>query len=419
VCTGTDGRSRAILVAVSMIRSSKMLRMLALAGGLVAIALPVPPQSGWAQVPTGQTQSVLAGSRVFGTRGCSACHAINGLGGGLGPDLGSSERPESFYGFAAAMWNHLPTMVAQMREMGIHRPRLTPWETGDLIAFLLWLDYFEPPGDTATGREIFSGKSCIVCHQVGGLGGVAGPSLDFLNQYGSPIQIATALWNHGPSMSAAMSERGIRRPTFSSSELIDLIAFLKSTSGRLPEGSMYAMPGRAEEGRSLFEERSCIECHGIQVVSGKVGPDLSQLTGRRSLVDFAAAMWNKAPAMTAAMRQTGISVPQLGAGEMADLVAYLYLVQYSTEAGDSDRGPQLVRDKGCLGCHSVSGSGGDAAGDLTQARGLTSQAGVIAALWNHVMISDEPGRGTVAWPTFKADEMADVAAYLQTIGRVR
>jgi mono/diheme cytochrome c family protein len=130
-------------------------------------------------------------------------------------------------------------------------------------------------------------------------------------------------------------------------------------------------------------------------------------------------MWNKAPAMTAAMRQTGTEVPELGAGEMADLLAYLYVVQYSAEAGDSDRGPQLVRGKGCLACHSVSGSGGEVAGDLTQANGLTSQTGVISALWNHVLISDEPGRGTVTWPSFTAAEMSDLAAYLQTIGRAR
>jgi len=399
-----------------MIKSPKRLRVLALATGLVAITLPFPPQSASAQVPTGQTQSVLAGSRVFGTRGCSACHAVNGLGGELGPDLASSDRPASFYGFAAAMWNHLPDMVAQMRVMGINRPRLTPWETGDLIAFLTWLDYFDPPGDTAAGRKVFSDKSCIVCHQVDGTGGVAGPSLDFLSQYGSPVQIATALWNHGPSMSAAMSERGIRRPTFSGYELGDLIAFLKSASGRLPEGSMYALPGRAEEGRRLFEERSCIECHSVQGVGGKAGPDLSQHTGQRSLVDLAAAMWNKAPAMTAAMRQASITVPQLGAGEMADILAYLYLVQYTGEPGDTDRGQRLVRGKGCLACHSVSGRGGDSASDLTQARGLTSQAGVIAALWNHVLIPDEPGRSEATWPTFTAEQMADLAVYLQTIG---
>jgi mono/diheme cytochrome c family protein len=407
------------MLAVSMTTSSMLPRVLALACGFATVTLQATPVPAWAQVPLEQGQSVLAGSRVFSTRGCSECHAVNGLGGDLGPDLAKSERPQSFFGFAAAMWNHLPDMVSQMRAMGIDRPRLTPWETGDLIAFLVWLDYFDPPGDTASGRELFSEKSCIVCHQVAGVGGVVGPSLDFLNQYGSPVQIATALWNHGPSMSAAMREHGIRRPTFSGSELADLVAFLKSATSGLPEGAMYVLPGRAEEGRRLFEERSCTECHGIHGTGGELGPDLSQLAGRHSLLDFAAAMWNKAPAMTAAMREAGVDVPQLRAGEMADLLAYLHLVQSSAERGESDRGPRLLSDKGCLVCHSVAGRGGDTAGDLTQARGLTSQAGVIAALWNHVLISDEPGRSVASWPTFTPEEMADLAAYLQTIGRAR
>jgi mono/diheme cytochrome c family protein len=407
------------MVAVSMIRSYKLLRRLALVLGFLPAMLLFPHESAWAQVPSGQSQSILAGSRVFGTRGCSACHAVNGLGGSLGPDLAKSERPKSFYGFAAAMWNHLPDMVAQMRVIGIDRPRLTPWETGDLIAFLVWLDYFDPPGETAVGQELFADKSCIVCHQAGGVGGVVGPSLDFLNQYGSPVQIATALWNHGPSMSAAMRERGIRRPTFTGSELGDLIAFLKSATDRLPQGAMSVLPGRAEEGRLLFEQKSCVGCHTIRGTGGTVGPDLSQLTGRRSLLDFAAAMWNKAPAMTAAMRQAGVAVPQLTAEEMADLLAYLHLVQYSAEEGESDRGPRLLRGKGCLVCHSVAGRGGGTAGDLTQARGLASQAGVISALWNHVLISDEPGRSAASWPTFTPEGMSDLAAYLQTIGRAR
>jgi cytochrome c2 len=34
------------------------------------------------------TQDPIAGSRVFGTKGCAHCHAVNGVGGQVGPDLG-------------------------------------------------------------------------------------------------------------------------------------------------------------------------------------------------------------------------------------------------------------------------------------------------------------------------------------------
>ncbi|NIR31746.1 MAG: c-type cytochrome, partial [Gammaproteobacteria bacterium] len=33
-------------------------------------------------------QNPLAGSRVFGAMGCVKCHAVNGLGPSVGPDLG-------------------------------------------------------------------------------------------------------------------------------------------------------------------------------------------------------------------------------------------------------------------------------------------------------------------------------------------
>jgi mono/diheme cytochrome c family protein len=376
------------------------------------------PQHAYAQITALEAQNVLAGSRVFGSRGCNRCHAINGLGGdlGSGPDLASVSRPQSFYGFGAAMWNHLPTMVAQMRALGIDRPRLTPWETGDLIAFLFWLDYFGPAGDTLRGRGVFTEKSCITCHQVGNVGGVMGPSLDFLNQYGSPVQIAAAMWNHGPAMSATMAEMGIQRPTFVGSELIDLIAFLKSATARLPEVSFTVLPGRPDAGRELFENKSCPLCHSVSGRGGKAGPDLGAATRRSSLIEFAAAMWNKAPAMTLAMERDGITVPELRAEEMADILAYLSSIQYSAESGDATRGGQVLRAKRCLDCHAVSGRGARLSSDLAQVSGLTSHAGVISALWNHVLISEQPGVENRAWPTMTSAEMADLAAYLGSLG---
>ena len=59
-------------------------------------------------------------------------------------------------------------------------------------------------GAFSEGRRLFTEKRCVVCHQVAGIGGVIGPSLDFLGQYGSPIFVAAAMWNHGPAMAEVM-----------------------------------------------------------------------------------------------------------------------------------------------------------------------------------------------------------------------
>src|SRR5919108_4861157 len=73
-------------------------------------------------------QEPVAGSRVFGAKGCVKCHAVNGLGGKVGPDLARVAQPRSFYDLAASLWNHAPRMADRMRELGIARPRLDAHE---------------------------------------------------------------------------------------------------------------------------------------------------------------------------------------------------------------------------------------------------------------------------------------------------
>ena len=389
----------------------------------VACLLLYSPGAALAQPLFSPSQDPVAGSRVFGAKGCVKCHSVNGAGGKIGPDLGRIPRPRSFYDLAAAMWNHLPEMAERMRKFGIARPYLDPRETGDLIAFLYTLNYFDPPGNVQAGSRLFTEKKCVACHQVGGAGGVVGPNLDGLAQFGSPILVAAAMWNHGPAMAEAMRVRKIERPTFKDSELLDLIAYLRSTAPPRPapaEGPLYVLPGRSEEGRRLFLDKRCILCHSVAGVGGQVGPDLGERGLNWSLTQFAAAMWNKAPKMMEAMKVRGIAVPQLQAEEMADLVAYLYSVRYFAEPGDPARGRQVLGDKGCLGCHSVSGAGGKVASDFARVKGLDSPGTVISALWNHSFIMEHRAeRRKVSWPRLRPEEMADLVAFLQAQGRPR
>jgi hypothetical protein len=49
-------------------------------------------------------------------------------------------------------------------------------EIGALLAFTA--QYFDRPGDPATGERLFASKRCVGCHAVGGVGGQQGPALD-------------------------------------------------------------------------------------------------------------------------------------------------------------------------------------------------------------------------------------------------
>lgn len=394
-----------------------MVRAVGLAVAVAGLILMGSLDAAWAQPVFSPSQDPLAGSRVFGAKGCVKCHSINGVGGKIGPDLARSLKPRSFYDVATAMWNHLPRMADRMKQLGITRPQLTAEEAGDLVGFLYTLNYFDPPGNTAAGRKLFSDKKCIICHQVGGTGGVVGPNLDSLKQFASPIYVASAMWNHGPAMADAMKAKGVERPTFTAQELRDLIAFLAPATGGAPEGPLYVLPGRPQLGRELFVEKKCVRCHSVSGVGGTLGPDLVALAVRRSPVEFAATIWNKAPAMMAAMETRGITVPQLRPEEMADLVAYLFSVRYFASGGSVPKGWLVASNKGCLQCHGVSGERGKPASDLTRAKGLDSSAAVLAALWNHTVVTPRVAGQKLEWPMLKAGEMADLMTLLESISQ--
>jgi mono/diheme cytochrome c family protein len=384
---------------------------------IVALSL-CPYGAAWGQLVPGPSQDPLAGARVFGAKGCNRCHSINGLGGKVGPDLARIARPHSFFDLAADMWNHLGKMVPRMQQLGIPPPRLDDREVGDLVGFLYTLNYFDRPGDAAAGRKLFREKRCILCHQARGTGGVVGPDLDSLQQFASPIFIASAMWNHAPRMAEVMKEKGIERPRFTGQELRDLIAFLSPATAGAQEGPLYVLPGRPDTGRQLFTEKHCIECHSVGGTGGKVGPDLVELGVRRSPIEFAAAIWNKEPLMLAAMKSRSIKTPQLRPDEMADIVAFLYTVRYFGNAGTPLNGYAVLTQKGCLSCHAISSERGKPASDLTRLDGLDSPAAVLAALWNHALVMQADIKGKKnEWPQFRSQEMADLVALLQSLSQ--
>ena len=168
-----------------------------------------------------------AGQRLFTTKGCVVCHAVNGRGGKVGPSLGP-DHPESptMIQFAGLMWNHAPQMWEKIRAQGVARPKFAEKEMADLIAFLYQVRYFEPQGDSRAGQRVFESKGCPVCHGSSGSGGNGGPDLHETSYCASTM--AYAFWAHGPKMYAKMQAASISWPTFNEEEMANLIAFLNS-----------------------------------------------------------------------------------------------------------------------------------------------------------------------------------------------
>ncbi len=78
------------------------------------------------------------GKKLFVTKGCVACHAVNGIGGHDAPNMDAHARMEMVnpFDFAARMWNHAPAMIASQEGAFGEQIYFTGQELADIIAFV-------------------------------------------------------------------------------------------------------------------------------------------------------------------------------------------------------------------------------------------------------------------------------------------
>src|SRR4029450_12919856 len=68
-----------------------------------------------------------------------------------------------------------------------------------------------PGQDPASGARVFESAGCVKCHAVAGSGGKVGPDLSHTARAHSFYDLAAAMWNHLPRMTARMQQMGIAR----------------------------------------------------------------------------------------------------------------------------------------------------------------------------------------------------------------
>ena len=294
------------------------------------------------------SQPLVDGKSLFASKGCANCHRIWGEGEpGVGPDLGRNASWHDVMQLAGTFWNHAPAMVEQMGARHIERPTFSPAEMGTLAAYLLYLNFISESGDANRGRTLFEQHACARCHQFGGQGGTAGPRLDELKDVVSSLFLAQALWNHGPDMAAKMTELKIERVRFDGDDVADIVAYLRGDRPAPSLAQAAPQAGSPRAGQALFQQKGCSKCHAIGGVGGTVGPDLGTRPPTRHMAEMAGALWNHGPAMWAKMKEQGIAFPRLSDREMADVLAYIYFVQYVNRRGDAAKGAALFQEKSC------------------------------------------------------------------------
>ena len=125
-------------------------------------------------------------------------------------------------------------------------------------------------------------------------------------------------------------------------------------------------------GRAVFEESGCIGCHKLHGVGGVVGPELDRVGASRS------AEWLLKHFKNPAAVTPGSAMPPIKATD-ADLNALtLYVLSFTGEPLSAYyvsmktipgplAGRRLFEEKGCIGCHTVAGKGGNVGPALDEA----------------------------------------------------
>jgi cytochrome c2 len=250
------------------------------------------------------------------------------------------------------------------------------------------------PMDSERGDKLFTSQGCVQCHRLKGEGGKTAPDLGRVLDRGyAPADLVSTMWNHAPTMWAAIKEQGIVTGNIDRQAAADLFAAFLSAR-------FFEMRGDAGRGKKLFEARNCATCHGIkESPNGRAKP----VSEWRTLSDPAVlvgAMWNHSPDMWRELSKKKMPWPTLASQDLSDLLVYLRNAATPAHAGqgfrisETENAAKLFEEKGCAACHKT----GEPQARLT----LT---GVAAAMWNHAsLLRAEP-------PHIDANEMRELLSY--------
>jgi mono/diheme cytochrome c family protein len=254
--------------------------------------------------------------------------------------------------------------------------------------------------DSERGAKLFESLACVECHSVNGKGARIGPDLGRLVARNfTPAALAATMWNHAPAMWASMRDRTIRAGDLDEQAAADLFAYFYSAR-------FFEKPGDAARGKRVFA--GCARCHGLNSPKPPGGPPVSEWQALNYPFVLTEAMWNHLPRMQAAAASQQISLPQLSAQDLVDLLVYLRNLpgmrdkQGGFQTTSGANGEALFQSKGCAGCHQA----GSALARRIKGRTLTE---IAAAMWNHAPRMAAKGAQPVH---FESGEMRELLSFL-------
>lgn len=388
-----------------------------------------------------------SGRALFGELRCVSCHAVNGRGGTMGPELsriGDKVRRDWLFGYLKDPHRGQP-------DNAMLQYRLTDTQIRDLTGFLLE-EYKTSEGEpesgpapsqdvaaVAEGRTVFLHRGCYGCHQLSGIheAGKIGPSLagvadrdpDQLPYGKNAVRRTTdnyiflKLQQPDTLVTPSLMPTFAFTPVQAATITVALASLHKAdlpVSRVVREAPPPPYRPRGPFG-ALVTRYRCLSCHRI----GGWGGDLSTVPldriGSQLQRDYLVAYLLNPGAVRVSVeaRMPVFHMLPEEAKTIADYAATVFLDddldRYDARftPGEVHQGEQLYRQLGCVGCHQLNLQGGYVGPDLSN----TSQR--LRPGWTAAWLT-APGRykpGTLQ-PDYglSAADARALTAYLSSLG---
>lgn len=392
--------------------------------------------------------SVARGEEIYKESRCVTCHAVDGRGGTVGPDLGrvaSKVNPAWLTAFLRD-----PAKMQPGTKMP--RYRLRDADVRDLTAYLsselrdfdeqAWPPMPETPGRSAEGRGLVRKYGCFGCHDIPGFGQTARVGAELTGYADKEVaRLDFGLRRDVARSWQAWTDTKLREPRgfrdelkmpdyrLSSQERYALVTYLASLTEATPPPDYLreATPPAAYEPEGRFGELvadlKCLVCHTIRGRGGSVGPDLTR-EGSRVRPEWLRRFLDRPNAIRIFLAER---MPRfrLTRDEIDVLAGYIETVLVDASVprlvfapGEItpllvERGRDLFYQRyACDSCHQVGTQGGAIGPDLTLA-GERLQEGWIYAWLRESRRLDPSAREPVS--NLSEDDARAITAFLSTL----
>jgi mono/diheme cytochrome c family protein len=114
-------------------------------------------------------------------------------------------------------------------------------------------------------------------------------------------------------------------------------------------------------GRRLFEQKGCIGCHAVDGKGGTIGPSLNDV-GLRRTPDWIIRHFRDPQGVTPGSVMPRFGFTDVEARALADFLVHLreqkIALSLPSLLGPVERGREVFRKYGCMGCHGADAKGG-------------------------------------------------------------